>query len=73
MTKLDKVCVAFAMLSIFIQVTIATYTAILVSVNACSWYIGIIAMILLMGFGICVYGDIQTIKSIVYWSDKDGL
>ena len=73
MTKLDKVCFAFAMLSIFTQVTIATYTAILVSVNACSWYIGIIAMILLIGCGIGVYGDIQTIKSIVDWSGEDGL
>jgi len=71
MTKLDKVCVALAVLSIIIQLVIATYTVILLSVNACDWYLGILAMILLIGFGICIYGDIQNIKSIVDWSKED--
>jgi len=71
MTKLDKVCVVLCVLSIIVQVIVATYTVILLSVNACSWYLGILAMILLMVFGIRIYGDIQNIKSVVGWSKKD--
>ena len=71
MTNFDKGYVALGVLSIIIQLVIATYTVVLLSVNACSWYLGILAMILLMGCGICIYGDIQNIKSMIGWSKKD--